>query len=82
MLLHIGGDVSVRLREIVVLLDGEAVKHSAASREFIELAKAEGRFVATSREEPKSYVITTHLVYASPISALTLARRAELGEVL
>jgi hypothetical protein len=81
MLLHIGGDVTVRLRDVVAVIDQNALRHSAVTREFVALAKAEGRFVAGA-EEAKSYVVTTSLVYASPISALTLARRAQLGEVL
>lgn len=81
MILHIGGDVAVRLRDVVAVIDRSAIEHSPATQEFLALAKAEGRYVA-SEEEPKSYVVTTRLVYASPITALTLARRAQAGEVL
>jgi hypothetical protein len=81
VILHIGGDQAVRRREIVAIFDRRAVKMSKATKEFLELAQAEGRFVPCP-EEPKSYVVTADKVYASPISVWTLARRATSEEVL
>lgn len=78
MLLHIGSDVSVRLADVILILDREAVETSAATREFLQWAKTEDRLrsVTQDQEPPKSVIVTRNLVYMSPISSLTLGRRA------
>ena len=78
MLLHIGSDVSVHVRDVIMILDREAAEHSAATREFLKWAKAEDRLrsVLLGNEQPKSFVVTGECVYLSPISSITLGRRA------
>lgn len=72
--------MTVRLREVVAIVNSDQAGASRWTREFLEVAVSEGRLRDVPRET-KSFVITDRTVYPSPISALTLARRALNGEV-
>jgi hypothetical protein len=74
--IHLGGNKVVSIKEIIAIIDASGNKHSVKNG-FLEHAKRESRFERISEEEVKSYVITTRKVYASPISSLTLLKRAE-----
>ncbi len=77
MFLHLGGDTSVLLREVVGIFDLDSTKHSPATREFLEIAKDEGLiFVVGTEDKIKSFIITKEKVYYSPISSITLQKRA------
>lgn len=82
LLLHIGGDTSVRLREVIAIVDVSAIDSSPQTRDFVALAKAEGRVEGVIDASVKSLVILESQVYPSPISSTTLARRAAAGEIL
>ncbi|WP_027415080.1 extracellular matrix regulator RemB [Aneurinibacillus terranovensis] len=75
MFIHLGGDIVVRSADVIAILDYHA-NSSKITRQFIKHAEKEGRVMASSNEESKSYVITKDKVYCSPISSLTLKRRA------
>lgn len=71
MYLHIGGDIVIPLRDIVAILDYEKVFQSPVNKEFWS-AKSK------APQGVKSCIITKdNKIYYSPISSLTLARRAE-----
>lgn len=77
MFIHIGGDTMVRLREIIGIFDIH-MQSSAESSPLFERAY-ENRsicMIETPGGEPKSIVITDGHVYLSPISSLTLKKRA------
>ncbi len=76
MFIHIGADYVVRSRDVVIILDSELDKLSEVNQGFLKKAKKEGRMVEMEKEECKSYIITRTQVYCSPISSLTLKRRA------
>jgi hypothetical protein len=76
VILHLGSDVAVRTRDVVAVLDYDAIRQAAASREFLEVAQSEGKLVHVSDEAVKSAVLTGGNVFLSPISSLTLLRRA------
>lgn len=75
MFLHLGGDMIVRLTEVVAILDYR-VARAAASKEYLQLARSEGRLYDVSDGEAKSFVIAKDAVYLSPISSTTLKKRA------
>ena len=77
MFIHIGGDTVVSTKEVISILDHQTVKSSKISKKFMEDEKKEKRVVDSSAEETKSYVITKDAIYCSPISSLTLKRRAQ-----
>ena len=82
LLLHIGGDTSIRLREVIAIVDVSAIDSSPHTRDFVALAKAEGRIEGVLDESVKSLVILGSKVYPSLISSATLARRAAAGEIV
>jgi len=72
--LHLGGDVIVRLKDVIAIIDLE-VTNSPASKEYLQIAKDEGFLVDVSEGVPKSFVTTDKKVYLSPISSVTLKKR-------
>lgn len=77
MFIHIGGDTVVSTKEVITIIDHQSVKASKISRKFIQDERKNKILVEEDMEETKSYVITKHAIYCSPISSLTLKRRAQ-----
>lgn len=81
MFLHIGGDIVVPLKSIIAVLDMDTTTISKDSKDFIRIAEEEGFVVSVRNELPKSFVITEinkeSRVYLSPISSVTLLKRAK-----
>ncbi len=77
MFLHLGGDVVVSKEDIIAILDMRT-RQAPITKEFIEIARDEG-FIKSiyDQEKEKSFVITTKDIYMSPISCITLKKRAE-----
>jgi hypothetical protein len=77
MFLHLGGDVVVSKEDIIAILDMRT-RQAPITKEFIEIARDEG-FIKSiyDQEKEKSFVITTRDIYMSPISCITLKKRAE-----
>ncbi|MCL4424868.1 MAG: DUF370 domain-containing protein [Firmicutes bacterium] len=75
MFLHIGSDISVPLRDIIAILDLEA-SNAPPTRDFLGLARNAGHLRPVTDQPPKSYIITGQEVFLSPISSLTLLKRA------
>ena len=80
MYLHLGGDVAVRIKDIVAIMDMETTSTSKKTREFLKITQKNGEIISVNNELPKSYVIITQdkrtKVYISPISSQTLLKRA------
>lgn len=81
MFVHIGGDVVITTKEIVAINDLHTTS-SDATKEFLEVAKEEGFVRDISQGKPKSFIITSKHVYLSPISSLTIKKRANFLETL
>lgn len=77
MFIHIGGDTVVSTKEVISILDHQSVKTSKITKRFVEDEKKAKRVVDNHLEETKSYIITKDAIYCSPISSLTLKRRAQ-----
>lgn len=77
MFLHLGGDVVVPKKEIILILDIQASK-AQATREFIEISGEEGFIKKISGpDKEKSFVVTTKEIFVSPISCNTLKKRSK-----
>lgn len=76
MFIHLGGGCTVWTRDVVAILDEKLVSASKRTRAFVEAHQVRGRYVAVAADAIKSYVVTTHALYGSPISSTTLKRRA------
>jgi len=77
MFLHVGADVVVSLKRIIAILDLKSVSEAESSQEFIQLAQRGKRVVDVAGGEAKSLVLTDNEAYLSPISSLTLKKRAD-----
>ncbi|GGE06187.1 DUF370 domain-containing protein [Marinithermofilum abyssi] len=77
MFIHLGGNKMIRVSEVVAILDAGIRRSSAPLAPFLEDERNRARIEkVSSHEEIKSYVVTEKAVYASPISSLTLMKRA------
>lgn len=75
MFIHLGGDTVVRSTDVVAIIDN-GMESSKITREFLEGKDRDHQLVRISKEETKSYVVLQDRIYCSPISSLTLKRRA------
>ncbi|MGB8955010.1 MAG: extracellular matrix/biofilm biosynthesis regulator RemA family protein [Tumebacillaceae bacterium] len=76
MFIHLGGDVMVQSKEVIAIFDLKMKYSSDSTKEFLDVADEEGFVVIIDQNESKSFVVTTRKVYYSPISSLTLKKRA------
>ena len=80
MFLHIGGDVVIPMKNVIAILDIETTTLSKDTKEFLKIAEEEGFIDAISKDLPKSFIITEiekkSKIYLSPISSVTLQKRA------
>ncbi len=80
MILHLGQDVSVFVRDVVMIMDAQRVNASQRTRQYVEKARENGNYFHLCEGEPKSYVLVQQgkrasLLYTSNISATTLYKR-------
>ncbi len=80
MFIHLGGNVVVLKNDIIAILDLEACSESAYTRNFLKMSEEDGFVVKISEDEPKAFVLTEKkkktVIYLSPISSMTLCKRA------
>jgi hypothetical protein len=77
MFLHIGGDKTIYMPDIVGIFDISAAENPATC-EFLRMANDEG-FVRWQKGKTKSFVVANEHVYLSSIAANTLRKRWLLG---
>ncbi len=93
MFLHLGGEAVVHTKDIVAIFDMQAIQRSKISKEFIKAYEDEGNTNIISSEESRAFIIVKasirdrkenrkrkSTIYYSPISALTLLKRAGFME--
>lgn len=87
MFLHLGGELTINLKDLVGIMDIKSALKSRDTRSFLKKSREEGYIKKVSQEEPRSFVIvergkrtsksyTRTTIYESPISAVTLQKRA------
>ncbi|HEY8345796.1 MAG TPA: DUF370 domain-containing protein [Symbiobacteriaceae bacterium] len=77
MFLHVGSDVTVSLRQVVAILNYRTSQVGEATREFLEAYRKANKVTDLSGGDPRSVVVTDSGIYLSPISSLTLQKRAD-----
>lgn len=75
MLLHVGSQVAVTTKKIVAILNYNMVIGSPATKEFVEVARAEKRLRDVSEGRRESVLVLDDEVIISPIAASTLRKR-------
>ncbi len=80
MILHLGGDIVVFIRDVIAIFDYSTAMSSDDTKEFLSIAKEEGFVRTISEDAPKSFILTEidkkSVVYLSPISSTTLMKRS------
>lgn len=85
MFLHLGENVVVCKKDIIAILDIKSTLDSKISREFLEICEEEGFVNRVADNKLRSFIIVGTVnnrnvnevkIYYSPISALTLQKRA------
>lgn len=83
MFLHLGGDISVLQKDIIGIFDLGIAEKNGATKELLEIAKGEKNlFPISAKEKAKSFIVTDTKIYVSPISSITLLKRAYNYEAL
>jgi extracellular matrix regulatory protein B len=77
MFLHVGADVVVSLKRVVGIFDLKSSQMAEATREFLAMSHREQKVTDIAGGEAKSMVLTDSEIYLSPISSLTLMKRAD-----
>lgn len=76
MLLHIGEDAVIQQKDIIAILDYNALESSELMSAFLRQHKENKSMINLSDTNPKSVIITKKHVYISPLSSITLKKRA------
>ena len=77
MFIHIGGDTVVRAKDVISILDINHVDRNTKKRYYLlDQGENEQYVESIAIDDVKSIVITTNRVYYSPISSMTLKKRA------
>ena len=74
MFLHLGGDMSVPLAEVVAVLRADLAGYGP-NREMIQSLRAAGKVRTLPGGPPRAMVLTTGCLYLTAVSPLTLKRR-------
>ncbi len=79
MILHLGKDLVIPLRDIIAIIDSESALTSDNTKEFLKQAHEKG-IIDNSASNVKTYIITEKTIYTSNISSMTLKQRAGFME--
>ena len=82
MILHLGGEFCCFFEDVLFVLKADGCTQNAQTARFLQGARESGRMVVIDEKQVKSYVVTSapngaQRIFASPISAATLQKRAE-----
>lgn len=80
MYLHLGGDVTVSMKDIIAIIDIDS-KIPQINKDFLKTAEEEGFIIKTSKDKPKTFIIAEvngkSKVFLSQISSATLLKRTD-----
>lgn len=81
MFLYLGGDITVKSKEVIGIFDIEECSVSRTTAEFLNFSQKKGKIVNVSDEMPKSFIVTDNKTYISNVSNRTIALRARENQV-
>jgi extracellular matrix regulatory protein B len=76
LFIHLGENVVVHSKDIVVILDRQILKSSSIVQEFLD--KQRHQVVNLKNGETKSVVVTIDKIFFSPLASNTLKKRAHI----
>ncbi|MCL7747464.1 extracellular matrix regulator RemB [Halalkalibacter alkaliphilus] len=77
MFIHLGGDVIIRSKDIIAILNCDVKEQSQITSTYLKEEEKRKKKIVISTDYIKSIVLTNEEVYYSPVSSLTLNRRAQ-----
>lgn len=81
MYLHLGGDATLKIDDIIGIFDMDNTTVSAKTRAFLKNAQKNGEILDVTEDLPKSFIVTENdgknQVYISSPSTRTLLKRAK-----
>lgn len=81
MFLHLGENVVVPLKDVIGIFDFEVSIFNTDTIEFLRMAEEDGFIERVTNDTPKSFVIAEvnkkSKIYLSPITSITLKKRAK-----
>ena len=84
MYLHLGGDRTVLMKDVIAIVNIGSKGASKIIQEFLRTADEEGFIEKTSEDNPKTIVLAevkgNSKIYLSPISSVTLLKRSSFIE--
>lgn len=78
MFIHIGDDQVIRSEEVVAIIDKQLVSSSRINEEMLFNQRKNKLVEEPADDQSKSLVITKGRIYHSPLSVLTLKKRASM----
>ncbi|WP_077623782.1 extracellular matrix regulator RemB [Sediminibacillus massiliensis] len=78
MFIHIGADNVIRSEDVVAIIDHQLVSSSTINEQMLFNQRKNKKVLDPSDEAVKSLVITKEYIYYSPLSVLTLKKRASM----
>ncbi|MFD2658290.1 MULTISPECIES: extracellular matrix regulator RemB [Gracilibacillus] len=78
MFIHIGDDHVIQSKDVIGIIDYSLVTSSTINEEMLEELKENEQVVVSEEDVTKAVVITADKVYYSPLSVLTLKKRASM----
>lgn len=77
MFLFLGGNISVRSRDVVGVFDIEECSVSRITVEYLNSCQKNGRIVNVSENMPKSFTVCSDKTYISNVSHGTIVKRSK-----
>ncbi|WP_017725791.1 extracellular matrix regulator RemB [Halalkalibacterium ligniniphilum] len=77
MFIHLGGDTVIRSKDVIAILNSDMKDSSGITKHFLEQHEKGRQIINISSDLMKSIVVTQTKIYYSPISSVTLKRRAQ-----
>lgn len=78
MYLFLGGDVTVRSRNVIGIFDIEECSVSRTTADFLNACQKRSQIVNISEDMPKSFIVTSDKTYISNVSHNTIRKRTAL----
>ncbi|MFG6118654.1 MULTISPECIES: extracellular matrix regulator RemB [Thalassobacillus] len=82
MFIHIGDDQVIRSKDVVAIIDHNLISSSSIIEEMIYNQRKEKNVEEMQTQEAKAIVITEDRIYFSPLSVMTLKKRANMMATL
>ncbi|WP_226582360.1 extracellular matrix regulator RemB [Halobacillus litoralis] len=82
MFIHIGDDHVIQSKDVVAIIDHSLISSSSIIEEMIFNQRKNRRVMETQEHQPKAIVVTSDVIYFSPLSVYTLKKRANMMTTL